>query len=186
MRLIGRCRFPVSFFVILLAAFWANSLVAQMHGNSECCQDRWDPAKSERHHWGSGHMGRGHHQRMQRHWSYMHQGIPSGYRGARNPVSATTVNVNAGAKIYQQQCAQCHGASGMGDGDVGKTLNPSPALLAHMVQRPGSVDGYLLWSISEGGKRFDTGMPAFIGKLNRDNIWKVILYMRSGFPNPKK
>jgi hypothetical protein len=30
-----------------------------------------------------------------------------------------------------------------------------------LVQQPIAVDQYLLWTISEGGKPFDTAMPAF-------------------------
>jgi mono/diheme cytochrome c family protein len=52
-----------------------------------------------------------------------------------------------------------------------------------MIQRPISVDEYLLWSISEGGKDFDTRMPAFRITLSRDDIWKIVAYMRAGFPN---
>jgi mono/diheme cytochrome c family protein len=31
-----------------------------------------------------------------------------------------------GAKVFQQFCATCHGPAGLGDGPVGKTLNPPP------------------------------------------------------------
>ena len=48
--------------------------------------------------------------------------------------------------------------------------------------RPIAVDEYLLWSISEGGRQFDTEMPAFKGTLSREEIWKVIAFMRAGFP----
>jgi hypothetical protein len=70
---------------------------------------------------------------------------------------------------------------GLGDGDAAKSLLPSPALLAFMIQRPVAVDEYLLWSIAEGGKAFDTEMPAFKDTLSREDTWKIIAYMRSGF-----
>ena len=63
-----------------------------------------------------------------------------------------------------------------------RSLLPSPALLAFIIQRPISVDEYLLWSIAEGGKQFDTEMPAFKTILTRDEIWQIIGYMRAGFP----
>ena len=31
-----------------------------------------------------------------------------------------------GAQVFQQYCATCHGPQGLGDGPVGKTLNPPP------------------------------------------------------------
>lgn len=73
----------------------------------------------------------------------------------------------------------------MGDGEAGKSLTPSPALLAYLIQRPFAADEYLLWSISEGGKPFGTGMPAFKDTLKRDQIWKIIAFMRGGFPDAK-
>ena len=37
----------------------------------------------------------------------------------------------------------------MGNGDMGKALSPSPALLAYMIRRPIAVDEYLLWSVAQ-------------------------------------
>jgi mono/diheme cytochrome c family protein len=45
-----------------------------------------------------------------------------------------------------------------------------------------AVDEYLLWTISEGGKPFDTDMPAFKDVLTPEEIWQVIAFMRAGFP----
>ena len=87
----------------------------------------------------------------------------------------------------QHRCARArHGKRGLGDGDAPRSLLPSPALLAFMIQRPIAVDEYLLWSIAEGGKQFETEMPAFKDTLNREDIWKIIAYMRAGFPEPGK
>jgi mono/diheme cytochrome c family protein len=101
--------------------------------------------------WGQGMMGPGMSQRMQRQKTYMQFGVPSAYRGQRNPLPMTQAVIREGGANYAKQCASCHGARGMGDGEAGKSLNPSPALLAHMIQMPMSVDEYLLWSISDGG-----------------------------------
>lgn len=70
----------------------------------------------------------------------------------------------------------------MGDGEAAKALNPSPALLAYMIQMPMSVDEYMLWTISDGGAAFGTDMPAFKDVLSKDEIWKIVTYMRAGFP----
>ena len=59
---------------------------------------------------------------------------------------------------------------------------PSPALLSYMINRPISADEYLLWAIADGGEQFQTSMPAYKDKLSREDIWKVIAYMRAGFP----
>ena len=84
--------------------------------------------------------------------------------------------------LYGENCASCHGPTGQGDGEAGRALNPSPALLSHMIRMPMAVDEYLLWTISEGGEPFGTDMPAFKDALTPEEIWKVIAFMRAGFP----
>ena len=152
---------------------------------SPCCWDMWNPNWMQRHMWGPGRRGPEMRHRMTRHWTFMHQGIPAAYRGARNPFSSDAKTVSEGRALYQEKCASCHGSTGMGDGKAGRALNPSPALLAYMIQMPMAVDEYLLWSVSDGGEMFGTAMPAFKGVLTKDQIWKVIAYMRAGFPTGK-
>ena len=119
--------------------------------------------------------------RMQRHGTYMHGGLPGECTGAISAVQATLDTIAEGGAHYAQTCASCHGKTGLGDGEAGKSLTPSPALQAYLIQRPGAAEEYLLWSISEGGKPFGTAMPAYKDQLNREQIWKIISYMRAGF-----
>jgi mono/diheme cytochrome c family protein len=144
--------------------------------------DRWDPEWTERDVWGPDIMEPGQLQRMTRHWTFMNEGVPPEYRGKANPLASTRSVIQAGSMLYQQQCSACHGAEGMGDGKAANSVNPSPALLAYMIQRPQSVDEYLMWSIAEGGKAFGTPMPAFKSTLSDLQIWKIIIFMRAGFP----
>lgn len=155
---------------------------AQEPSERSCCADRWDPARAERGHWGRGAMGAMQRQRMVRHWTFMHEGAPEAYRGQTNPLDATAENIDAGGRRYQSRCAQCHGAEGYGDGEAGRSLTPSPALLAHLIQKPIAIDEYLLWSISDGGQAFGTAMPAFKDSLSQEQIWQIVLYLRAGLP----
>ena len=139
-----------------------------------------------RHMWGGPGVHPEVQARMQRHRTFMHEGIPAKYQGARSTTEATAVNLATGGQLYHTHCASCHGTDGMGDGEAAKGLSPSPALLAHMIQMPMSVDSYLLWTISEGGQAFKTAMPAFKNKLSQDEIWKIVAYMRAGFPPVRK
>ncbi|MBE7638697.1 MULTISPECIES: c-type cytochrome [unclassified Sneathiella] len=161
-----------------------NSASAQSPGTQSqlCCQDMWDPNWMQRDMWGPGKMGPGMRQRMERHRVFMHEGIPVAYRGARNSFSSDAKTIGEGRALYRENCASCHGAKGMGDGEGGKSLSPSPALLANLIEMPMSVDEFLLWSISDGGTAFGTAMPAFKDVLTRDEIWKIVTYMRAGFP----
>jgi mono/diheme cytochrome c family protein len=144
--------------------------------------DYWQPDWMVRELWGPGHMPRGMMVRLLRHTTFMQYGVAKAYAGKRSTLVRGPETVAAGRKIYQASCASCHGPDGLGDGEAANALSPSPALLAYMIRRPIAVDEYLLWTISDGGAQFDTKMPAFKDKLSRDDIWRVVAYMRAGFP----
>ncbi len=144
--------------------------------------DMWDPRWMQRQIWGPRELEPGVQQRMERHWTFMHQGIPEEYLRASNPFRPTEETIAAGRALYEAKCLSCHGETGMGDGTAGRSLSPSPALLAYLIQMPMTVDSYLLWSVSEGGVAFGTGMPSFKSELARDDIWRIVAFMRAGFP----
>ena len=146
--------------------------------------DYWQPLWMQRELWGPGEMPAGMRARLLRHTTFVHYGVPREYQGARSTVGNTAEAIDAGRKLYAERCAVCHGSKGLGDGDAANSLPPSPALLAFMVQRPISVDEYLIWSIAEGGKPFNTPMPAFKDTLSRRETWEIIAYMRAGFSEP--
>jgi mono/diheme cytochrome c family protein len=161
-----------------------NSAAAQSRhmGPQRGQGDMWNPQWMQRDMWGPGPMGPGMRRRMARHWTYMHQGLPPEYHVALNPLSPDTKTISQGRTLYQKNCASCHGKTGMGDSEPRRSLSPSPALLAYMIQSPNAVDGYMLWSISDGGGAFGSAMPAFKKSLTQDQIWKIVTYMRAGFP----
>jgi mono/diheme cytochrome c family protein len=148
--------------------------------------DYWQPLWMQRELWGPGTMPPGMRARLLRQYTFMHFGTQSEYQGAKSTIASTKDSIETGAKLYAQRCASCHGKQGLGDGDAARSLLPSPALLAFMIQRPIAADEYLLWCISEGGKQFDTQMPAFKDALSREDIWRIIAYMRAGFPDSAK
>ena len=120
--------------------------------------------------------------RALRHEAFIRDGVPIEYSNRTSPYPAAAGVIRSGAVLYDKHCAACHGGKGMGDGEAGNDLLPSPALLAFMIQYPRSIDGYLLWTISEGGEAFGTEMPAFKDVLMDREIWEIVAYMRAGFP----
>lgn len=144
--------------------------------------DYWQPDWMVKELWGPGRMPKGLMVRLLRHTTYMQYGVPPDYDGAKSSIAASPETTAAGARLYAQNCASCHGRDGTGDGDAENALSPSPALLAYMIRRPISVDEYLLWTISDGGAQFQSQMPAFKDKVPREDIWRIIAYMRAGFP----
>jgi mono/diheme cytochrome c family protein len=141
----------------------------------------WEPGSTEA--WDLRTMSPEQRQRMMRHWTFMNGEVPETYLNAQNDVGYTTSAIAEGGSLYETNCLRCHGERGLGGGEAADDLTPSPALLAYLVQQPIAVDQYLLWSISEGGKEFGTAMPAFKDTLTRDQIWKIIAYLRAGLPD---
>ncbi len=107
-----------------------------------------------------------------------HSSVPETYAGIVSPVAADDEeSIARGQEVYRINCAECHGDGGMGDGQTGEQLNPSPAFIAHTSQM--MSDSYLFWRVNEGGAAFETGMPAFKEKLTEEEIWDAINYVRA-------
>lgn len=73
---------------------------------------------------------------------------------------------------YDSHCKICHGAPGAKPSHVAQGLRPEPPDLAHTVERWQSAE--LFWIIKHGIRM--TGMPAWSGHYNDDEIWKVVAF----------
>ena len=81
-----------------------------------------------------------------------------------------------GAAVYQEQCAQCHGASGRGDGPKAKQLQgPPPASLAdrQAMSAVSPLDVYRKLTLGVAG----TAMPQFEETLSPEDRWAVATYV---------
>ena len=91
----------------------------------------------------------------------------------KNPVAADAASIARGKKLFQANCASCHGAQGKGDGPAGRALKPKPADLAAMAgQHP---DGDFAWKIANGRGL----MPAWKGMLSEAQIWDTVNFIQS-------
>lgn len=118
---------------------------------------------------------------MARHQKVILYGIPAPYSAVRDPVADTPAKLRRGAAVFDQHCASCHGWSGQGTGPEGFLLVPAPADLEWLARAPKNrSDPYLYWSIAEGGKAFNSEMPAFKQTLSKQDIWSVTAYLRAG------
>ena len=88
-------------------------------------------------------------------------------------------NLDEGQSIYRQNCVNCHGSGGKGDGIAAAQLDPRPAdLTASKTQE--KQDAALLETIKMG--RPGTAMPAWISELDEREIENVLAYIRSLAP----
>ncbi len=102
----------------------------------------------------------------------------------KNPVSASPASITAGKKLYDAQCASCHGTSGKGDGKAGALLKPLPSDLTDVDWRHGQTDGEIFTLIRDGAQQ--TGMRAYGSRIPTNDIWNLVNYVRSLNPKTTK
>ena len=93
--------------------------------------------------------------------------VPEKDRGRSNPLAGDADAVGAGAKLFRQHCAKCHGEDGNGKGK-------RPGLRSEHVR--GATDGELQWLLTNGSMK--NGMPSWSG-LPEPQRWQLVSYLKS-------
>jgi mono/diheme cytochrome c family protein len=91
------------------------------------------------------------------------------------PVPADEVNYIAGAEVYKQDCAVCHGLPEQPDTAIAQGMYPKPP---HLFRGKGVTDDSA-WEThwkAENGIRM-TGMPGFKEQLTDTQLWQVSLLL---------
>jgi mono/diheme cytochrome c family protein len=91
----------------------------------------------------------------------------------RNPLERDPEAVAAGANLFDQHCAECHG-------EMAEGSRKAPSLLADKVQE--STPGTLFWILTNGVVR--RGMPVW-SKLPEPQRWQIVSYLKSLGPKEK-
>lgn len=111
------------------------------------------------------------------------QGLPPVYAALRDPAVDNEGKLRRGAAVFSRHCSSCHGWTGQGTGPEAFALVPAPADLEWLARTPKEKAGsYMYWAIGEGGREFESDMPAFKRSLPKRDIWAVIAYIRAGLP----
>ncbi len=92
-------------------------------------------------------------------------------------VPADEANLVAGAKVYKEQCAACHGLPGEPKGAIARGMYPAPPELFHGVGVTDDDAWESYWKV-ENGIRL-TGMPGFKGQLTETQIWQVSVLVKN-------
>lgn len=96
--------------------------------------------------------------------------------GVRAPAGLDDpARVRAGAAHFVAHCVQCHGAPGVSPDALAFGLRPAPANLL-----PAGRDwqpAELFWVVKNGIKM--SGMPAWAYRLDDDEIWAVVAFLRT-------
>lgn len=175
-------RLAMSLVLCLGIAVWPDIAVSQERPDGRALGDMWQSAAPEPD-WSGEEAAAAYALRSKRHKAFMQGGVPPEYRNARSPYPSADRPMREGGVLYRDHCAECHGPQGYGDGVAALDLRPTPAFLAYMIDSPDLVDEYLMWTIGDGGAQFETEMPAYKQVLSQRDIWKIVVYMRAGFPS---
>jgi mono/diheme cytochrome c family protein len=108
--------------------------------------------------------------REKRTWS-----IPDDAKQRKNPLQFSPAALQAARELYLDNCAQCHGEHGKGDGPEATMHDPLPADLSNRKFNEGLTDGEIFYQISEGKKP----MPAFKRRFTEEQRWQLVFLVRS-------
>lgn len=91
------------------------------------------------------------------------------------PVSANESAYLAGAQIYQQHCAVCHGLPNQAPSAIAQGMFPKPPHLFHGKGVTDDPAGETYWKVTNGIRL--TGMPGFEKTLSDTQRWQVSLLL---------
>ncbi len=97
---------------------------------------------------------------------------------AESPIQPDASNLAAGAQIYRDSCAVCHGTRDQPETGIAKGMFPKPPQL---MQGKGVTDdpaGETHWKVKNGIRL--TGMPGFGGSMSDQQLWQVTLFLQQG------
>jgi cytochrome c oxidase cbb3-type subunit 3 len=93
------------------------------------------------------------------------------------------LDVRVGEQIYKQSCIACHGEEGNGHTALGGHLAPPPRDFTNAKDMASLGDSEMAQAILHGVA--GTAMAPWEGVLNKDDVRRVMLYIRQSFPHPK-
>jgi mono/diheme cytochrome c family protein len=90
-----------------------------------------------------------------------------------NPVTADATNLVAGARLYRDHCALCHGDPANPQSPLAGSLNPpAPQFMKDMADMPDDHNFYIL----QHGIRW-TAMPAWKSVVSEQQTWQLVTFL---------
>jgi len=102
--------------------------------------------------------------------AWLHK-VPAKDRNRSNPLATDPDAPVAGARIFAEHCASCHGAEAQGKED-GKHFRPN----LHTDHVKNATPGELFWLLTNGSQR--NGMPSW-SRLPEPQRWQLVTYLKS-------
>jgi mono/diheme cytochrome c family protein len=104
--------------------------------------------------------------------------IPAGGKDEKSPMSSVADAAAKGKTLFLADCARCHGPEGKGNGPE----SDYAADLTDDLRTELNTEGVLFYKVWNGHsvqlrtEHFD--MPAFAGKLSKEEVWTVVEYLK--------
>jgi mono/diheme cytochrome c family protein len=89
------------------------------------------------------------------------------------PIAADEPNLAAGAAVYRENCAVCHGSPGGTPTAIARGIYPKPPKLLEGKGVTDDEPGESYWKVANGIRM--TGMPGFSDSLSQTQMWQVSL-----------
>jgi mono/diheme cytochrome c family protein len=105
----------------------------------------------------------------------MHQSVRWRARGITPPPLDGPAQQLRGAALFREHCVVCHGAPGVAQSAIGKSMQPVPGPLVDALQRWRPNELY--WITSHGIKM--SGMPAWQFHLDEQALWDVVAFVQA-------
>jgi mono/diheme cytochrome c family protein len=93
--------------------------------------------------------------------------VPAGARVRANPMAGDSNSVVAGARLFQQNCASCHGKHA-----EGRQKRPN----LHSDRLKSATPGELEWLLKNGSLK--NGMPSW-SRLPEPQRWQLVTFLKS-------
>src|SRR5271155_4961309 len=94
----------------------------------------------------------------------------------KNPLPETDEVVSQGQEVFLGSCAQCHGADGRGDTNIGRNMAP-PAMDLSSSHVQHWSDAELFWIVQNGVRL--TGMPSWKSSISDNDTWKLARFIHN-------
>jgi mono/diheme cytochrome c family protein len=101
--------------------------------------------------------------------------IPPEEAKRENPVKADEISIAQGKRLYETQCALCHGADGSGKTDLAATMQLSLRDYRDPNALKDFTDGELFYILKKGKGK----MPGQEGRMRERQMWHLVNYIRS-------
>jgi mono/diheme cytochrome c family protein len=102
---------------------------------------------------------------------------------AQSPIPATEPNLLAGARLYRENCAFCHGLASVPQTPTTKGMFPKPPQLMRGKGVTDDPVGESYWKAANGIRL--TGMPGYRGSLSDEQLWQVSQFLATADKLPQ-